>query len=159
MYNLIIISINSGTFWFICAAILILLEVVAGFTVTLLFAALSAFTLGILIEINFVPQNNIVAHLTYFCGFTLFWLALFYKPLRELIKKHHNQNNYSNIVGNDAVVSGAGLKKGEMGQVKWSGSLFNAQIRDGSDLSEIAADQAVTIVEIKGNTFIVDKVK
>lgn len=157
MYEFYII--NAATFWFICAGLLLAMEAGAGFTIVLLFASMAAFSLGILIEIDLVQQSNLTAHFIYFFGFTLFWTGLLYKPLRELIKKKQSENNYSNILGGVAVVGGEGLKKGQVGQVNWSGSVFKAQLKENSEVEEVVANQQVTIVDIKGNIFIVEEKK
>ncbi len=145
--------------WYILAAILMVLEVVFGFTVVLLFAALAAFSLGVMIDYGVIYHDDWVMSLAYFFGFTIFWSLVAFKPLRNLLNKSAGGANYSNIIGSKAIVAKGGLQKGHRGEVTWSGSFFKAEIAENSEHDSIVAGGLVKIVAVEENVFIVDVMK
>ncbi|MBA8667195.1 NfeD family protein [Holosporaceae bacterium 'Namur'] len=139
-------------FWFLLTGIFVVLEVVLGFTIVCLFAALSCFTVGIMVTFSLAP--NTIQQLAYFFGFTFLWTILAYKPLVNLVKKAP-KDSYNNIIGGIAEVTEKNLIAGKIGAVKWSGTIFKAMLAIDAEEKEISVGKNVTIVAVKENIFIV----
>lgn len=139
-------------FWFLLTGVFVILEVVLGFTIVCLFAALASFTVGVMVSFN-MPEN-ILQQAAYFFGFTFLWTILAYKPLINLLKKNF-KHSYHNIIGSIAKVTEENLIAGKIGAVKWSGTIFKAMLAKDSEEKEISVGKSVTIVAVKENIFIV----
>lgn len=152
------IMIEAYIFWFILAIIMVAMEVLLGMTVVLLSAAMAAFTVGILIISTTIPAHEGVWQSVVFCGMTILWCLLLWRPMKNLLRQHaHSKFTYNNIVGQTITLSQT-ITKGEIGSVEWSGSIFKAQIADDCEVTQIDIKKHATIVAVKNNVLIIKNI-
>ncbi|MFI4983926.1 MAG: NfeD family protein [Rickettsiales bacterium] len=147
---------HIAQFWFLLGVILIIMEVMLGMTIVLLFAALSAFSVGFLLFIEKIGTMNITSQGALFLTFMLIWAALLWRRLKAFKDLKNPKDEYTNFVGQTATVI-HDLHKGTAGSVKWSGTTMNAQIEPTSKHDLFKKGEEVTVVAVKNNTFIVNK--
>lgn len=147
------------TIWFIFAIVLLILEVVMGFTIVLLFSSVSAFFVGALLYAGVGGQDDWISQFTVFFMLTAFFTLALWKPLKKLTGSKrgdiHDQPLH-NIVGQDVMVVGEALVPGKEGKVRWSGTTVRAVLFEGVD-QRFEVDEVLVVVDVKGNIFIVNK--
>lgn len=142
--------------WLCFGIILIILEIICGWpTIALFFSGLACINVAMALIFNLVSKTNIIEQCIIFLGCTLVWLICFWRPAKKLLQQN-NKNTYHNIIGTTAIVHQVDLKKGEIGEIKWSGTICKAMIIE-NNLDIIPANSLVTITETQGNIFIVKK--
>lgn len=153
-----IINFAPHVFWFMAAIVLIGYELIAGFNLLFLFfMGLSAVCLGFMTYYNFIDPNNLTAQLIIFLTLFTAFFIVFWKPIRKILNgKNHKQ--FQNIVGQHAEVISKDLTKKKIGKIRWSGTEVRAKLHEDSSLDNISKGDAVEIIEIKDNTFIVKSV-
>lgn len=142
--------------WLLFGIVLIVLEVALGMTIVLLFASLSAFTIGFLIFLEKIDHANLTAQGALFLTFMLLWAALLWKKLKSFRGSKNTTSDYANIIGQSAVVVDD-LHKNKSGSIKWSGTTINAEIDPNSKHDLLPKGEEVTVIKVQNNTFIVDK--
>ena len=153
--NSLILLLTKYTveFWSIIGLLLIIAELY-GFTIILLFASFSAFTLCIFAVFFPVIHNKILIQLALFAAFCFTYTISLYKPLRGSLYKKRD-DTYKNIIGDSAVIIGHDLTKDKIGTVKWSGTICKAKTHE--DL--IKKGTTVSIISVEQNIFNVKKKK
>lgn len=141
-------TIAPSLIWLIVGAMFLALEAFGLPGLGLVFAGIGAIVTGIVIESGGVEASDIVLQGAVFCAGTIISSLLLWKKLKQW-RLNPKQPEYSNIVGDIAVVAGESLKRGERGQVRWSGTLMQAEI-DG-DADAIEAGAQVKITALHGN--------
>ncbi len=143
--------------WLIVGVVCVALEALGVSGVGFFFAGLAALCVGVLVELGLIGVDGTVMQLAAFFGLTAIWTFLLWAPLRKfrmnLGKKEHG---YSNMIGDTAIVSGAGLKPGITGDVIWSGTVMKAELAPSAGEIEVAAGSQVVIVSVRGATLIVE---
>lgn len=146
------------TIWFIFAIVLLILEVVMGLTIVLLFSSIAAFFVGVLLYTDIGSQNDFISQFTVFFMLTAFLTFAFWHPLKKLTTKKrrdiHDQPLH-NIVGQEVIVEGKELTLGEVGQVRWSGTIVRAMLKEDSSKQSYEAGTVMEVIDVKGNVFIV----
>lgn len=140
---------SESVIWLLIGALLVALEVFAVPGIGFLFAGLAGVATGVVTQIGYA--ETLIVQLGWFFGFTIFWAAVLWKPMKKF-RKSHGGHNYNNIVGHSATVINNPLKKGVEGEVKWSGSVMSAKLSEGE---EVAVGAQVKIIEVSGNTLVV----
>lgn len=146
---------NPAYLWFGTGALLVIGEAMIGPGLGIFLGGLGAISAGILIEAGMVAADAMATQFTCFFGFTIIWTVVLWGPLKKFRtgKGGKSSSNYSDVVGGTAIVSGQGLKRGETGQVAWSGTLMNAEIDDSAGVASLPAGAQVEIKSVSGNTF------
>ena len=141
--------------WLLAGAALCAAEVMIGPGIGLFFAGLAAICVGALVEAGALGAEDLVLQFGVFFALTVVWAALLWKPLKRFYThKNRPSQQFNNIVGEKAVVAGAGLARGKAGTVSWSGTTMQAELAaDAADA--IPAGERVAIVEVRGATLIV----
>lgn len=148
-------TIAPSLIWLIVGAVFLALEAFGLPGLGLVFAGIGAIVTGIVIESGGVEASDIVLQGAVFCAGTVISALLLWKKLKQW-RLNPKQPEYSNIVGEMAVVAGAGLTRGERGQVRWSGTVMQAEI-DG-DAEAIEAGAQVKITALHGSVLKVKKI-
>lgn len=146
----------ASEFWFIFAFVLISIELILGGTIVLLFSSLSALTIGFLITFAVIDPVDQINQGFFFLLLNSIYAFLLWKPVKKIIKPI-NLPEYNNIIGRECRVVEFDLKKGKVGKVQWSGTVFNASIAEDSDDKEYLIGETLRIVSIKENIFYVNK--
>lgn len=136
--------------WLIAAGVFLALEAFGLSGVGLLFLGLGALIAGIAIEYGGVGADAYVLQSAIFLVSSSVFAALLWKKLKNWRMKPEI-SEYSNMIGDSATVSGAGLKRGVRGQVQWSGTTMQAEIDRSETVPEFGAGVVVKIVQVKGN--------
>ncbi len=146
-------------FWLILAVLLMVLEVVLGFTVVLFFSGLACFTVAALIYFGYIELNSIVAQFAAFFLATTIWTIVLWKPFRTLVKKLYNSDaTATNILGQEAIIANGPLRAGKIGLVAWSGTVVKAKLDTNSKHRTLEAGTTVIVIAIKDNIFIVKEI-
>lgn len=143
--------------WMGLGAFLLILEVSAIPGIGMLFGGLAGLTLGGLIAFGAISRDiSFYLQLAWFFGFTCVWAAVLWKPFMSMKK---SQPDYHTIIGTHAEVTGADLRKGKTGKVKWSGTPMAARLREDSVHSDVKLGAEVWVYALDGTVLVVDMEK
>ncbi len=143
-------------FWFILGLILIVLEVVLGFTIVLLFTSLAAFTMGFIMFAQLAVFTNIYWQWAAFFGLTFFWALLLWKPLKKLKNRNNGESTgFQNYFGQTVEVVNNDLVKGKLGAAKWSGTTIRVMLHPEYPEETLKVGGSAKIIDIRDNTFII----
>ena len=148
-------TVDIAIYWLIFAAVCFGLEALGLSGIGFFFAGLGAVSLAVLMQTGTPEHTAIIAQFAWFFGFTALWAAIFWKPIKQY-RMRKRQSDYSNIVGDRAIVVETPLTPKVEGKVKWSGAVMLAELVSDSEATEIAVDTAVVIKKVKGNKLFVD---
>jgi membrane protein implicated in regulation of membrane protease activity len=152
--NMQTILSNPVYAWLAFGALLIVFEAFTAPGLGIFLGGLGAIGTGLLVEGGVIGIDNIPLQAAAFFGLTAFWAVALWKPLMKFrAGKNKNTSSYSDVVGGTATVAEDGLTRGKTGQVKWSGTLMNAELDESSAVSELPAGALVTIKSVSGNVF------
>ncbi|MCE2927597.1 MAG: hypothetical protein LW823_08155 [Rickettsiales bacterium] len=140
--------------WLITGVLLLLAEALGVSGAGLLFAGLGAFTTGFLLKLNLVGADNTLLQFISFLAATALWTVALWKPMRKFYSSK-NKAGYNNMIGETAYIGASGLKKGEIGEATWSGTIMRAQLAADSSKEVVEGGAAVEIVDVKGVTLLV----
>jgi membrane protein implicated in regulation of membrane protease activity len=140
--------------WLITGVLLLLAEALGVSGVGLLFAGLGALTTGFLIKLGAVGMDDTLLQFVSFLAATALWTVALWKPMRKFYSSK-NKAGFSNMIGETAYIGASGLKKGEIGEATWSGTIMRAQLVADSSKDAVEGGAAVEIVDVKGVTLLV----
>lgn len=141
-------------YWFIASLVFFLLEALGASGIGLLFAALAAFCIGILLQTGLLGEADYLAQGGIFFILTALWALLLWKPLKAMRLAKTAQHHHD-MIGRLAVVGDAGLAKGKKsGQVRWSGTTMRARLADDAAIDIAAGGEELKIVAVDGSTLI-----
>lgn len=139
---------NAGGLWILAGALLVLAE--AWFIgVGFLFAGFGALFTGMAIHFGVIAPDNVALQVAVFFLATGGFAALLWKKLKAF---RQGKSNYSNMVGDAAVVESAVLEKHATGKIKWSGTHLDARLSADAKVESVASGSEVIIHKIEGNT-------
>lgn len=147
-------SSDYTIFWMLLGFALIVADLTILPAIGALFAGLGAITTYILLELNFIGHNELIQLLCFILT-TLAWTALLWIPIRKFSSSRH-KHAYSNMVGDEAVVSETDLIVGGSGNIRWSGVMLKAELL-GKNGEKAMVGETVLINSIKGNVVYVSK--
>ena len=138
-------ELSPSIIWLIAGSVLIAFEATLLPGVGLLFAGLGAICVGVALIADWVTSVT-VQFITFFL-MTGFWAALLWKPMKNTMK--YPQSGFDDMVGSIAIVCGNPIKPGQMGEVKWSGTIMKCKF-DSENEGEVYLDSGteVTIVGV-----------
>ncbi|MDJ1258023.1 MAG: hypothetical protein MRQ07_05170 [Candidatus Midichloria sp.] len=142
---------NSINFWVVAAVFFIAIEIILGWSVIFFFVLGSAsLIVSVLLSLNVI--SDIFGQMT-----TFFISALVCSGIYWFLFKHFKGDNYKNMAGQVAHVVSEKLVKGEIGSVKWSGTVCKAMLHSGSEEDLIEVGDKVVILDVKNNILLVKK--
>jgi membrane protein implicated in regulation of membrane protease activity len=120
-----------------------------------LFIGIGALSVAGLIEFNIINKDNLLSILLALVSLSSLYFLIFWK----FFKKAHMQTlkNYNDIIDKEAVVIYSDIKGHTIGNVKWSGTIMNAQLVDTNDY--VKEGETVKIIKIKGNILFIKSTK
>lgn len=155
---------HIATIWLLIGASLIILEVITAPGLGIFIAGLGAMSTALVIEAGIVAEESIVAQCAWAFAFTVIWIVVLWKPLKNFRAAGRNKispedrKEHSDMVGSIATVSKSGLTRGRIGQVVWSGAPMSA-VLDEQHTAEFAAEGTqVKIVSVSGTTLTVQPI-
>jgi membrane protein implicated in regulation of membrane protease activity len=147
---------QNSIIWLVVGALCVALEAFGVSGVGLFFAGLAALCVAVIVESGVAAHGDFTAQLIWFFGLTVAWAALLWKPMKRF-RLGSKDKPFSNIVGETAVVVGDGLRKGQEGQVQWSGTLMRAAIAADETAESFESGARVAIAEVEGNKLYVKR--
>ena len=145
-------ELSPSILWLIAGSVLIAFEVTLLPGAGLLFAGLSAICVGVALITGWI-ESPTVQFISFFL-ITGFWAAALWKPLKNFMKSP--QSGFDDMVGSIAVVCGDPIKAGQMGKVKWSGTIMKCKFAlETEEAVDLAPGTEVTIVEVSNVILIV----
>lgn len=146
-------------FWLVTAILLMIFEVVLGFTIVLFFSSLACFTVAGLMYFNFIALDSITVQFATFFLATTLWALILWKLLKRLVKKTPASDaTATSIIGQEATITGSSLHLGKVGTVAWSGTTVKAKLVEDSAHHTLKEGTIVKIVAITDNIFIVREI-
>jgi len=143
-------TLAPSILWLIAGAVLLALEAFGLPGIGFMFAGLGAILTGVITELGGVAADDTVSQAAIFCASTILFALLLWKKIKAW-RLNPKEKPYNNIIGDKAIVAEAGLKKGSTGQVRWSGTLMQAEIDEKESITDIAAGTHVHISAVEGN--------
>ncbi len=143
---------TSSVYWLLAASVFLALEAFGIPGIGFLFAGIAAFLVGIVVEIGLIAPLDYTTQLAVFLVTTSLMAVLLWKKLKSW-RMNPNAPIYHNIVGTDAIVTEP-LVVGQVGTVRWSGTLMRARLQHGT-VSELHIGATVVIVAADGNVLTV----
>ena len=145
-------ELSPSILWLIAGSVLIAFEVTLLPGAGLLFAGLSAICVGVALITGWI-ESTTVQFISFFL-ITGFWAAALWKPLKNFMESP--QSGFDDMVGNIAVVCGDPIKSGQMGKVKWSGTIMKCKFAlETEEEVDLTPGTEVTIVEVSNGILIV----
>jgi membrane protein implicated in regulation of membrane protease activity len=117
-----------------------------------LFVGLAALTAGC--ALTALPDITTLQQWMVFFVSGAIWALLLWKPLQKFRGKGA-KNTYQNMVGDIAYIGASGLKKGDIGEATWSGTIMKARLADDATTEHLAGGSQVVISSVTGNTLAV----
>lgn len=142
-------ALTPSVWWLLAGALLLALEAFGLPGIGLLFAGLAAILVGIAVEAGLIGVDAVIAQFAVFFIFTTVFAAILWKKLISWRLKP-NQAEYQNMIGDKAVIVHAGLQKGAMGEVRWSGTTMQAMLDVSEPAQALPENTLVEIVAIEG---------
>ncbi|MCH2547076.1 MAG: hypothetical protein MK052_05670 [Alphaproteobacteria bacterium] len=144
-------------FWFIASILLFLFEAMGLSGIGLLFAAIAALCVGIMIELGLLDPLNHIAQGAAFFAFTALWAALLWWPIKKL-RMGKQLHHHHNMIGRTATVAAAGLTKDITGFATWSGTSMRARLAPDAAIETAPAGTELKIVKVDGSTLILAQI-
>jgi len=139
--------------WLFAGALIIALEAFTAPGLGFFLGGLGAICTSIAIKAGWVGEANIAGQFAWCFGINIVWTGVLWKPMRKFRMKHKRTADMkpNNLIGETAIVAKGGLKRGEVGQVLWSGTLMNAELERSSD-ADLPEGAKVSVHAVSGNT-------
>lgn len=117
-----------------------------------LFVGLAALTAGSMLTA--LPELTLLQQWVVFFVSGAIWAMLLWKPLQKFRGKGA-KNTYHNMIGDTAYIGAGGLKKGDIGEATWSGTIMKARLADDAKTDNLDGGSQAVIASVTGNTLVV----
>lgn len=144
---------ETASYWFFASVLLFLAEALGMSGVGLLFAAIGAFCMGVLLQLGLLTTDDYVTQGAVFFLLTAFWTAVLWLPLKKMRLSRPAQEHHD-MIGRFATVAEGGLKRGTAGHARWSGTTMRARLAEDAAIAHAAAGDELKIVKVDGATLI-----
>ena len=144
---------HQAEFWLISGFIMLVIEVVTGFTTGIfLFGGLGAITSGLLMSVGVLPETWIAGVSS--TGISSGIIAsLLWKPLKKLQgNRAREKDNSSDLVGHEFVVE-TDITLNNPGSTHYSGIRWKVEIDRDAGIDTIEAGQRVSVSSVEVGTF------
>ena len=142
-------------FWIISASFFIMIELILGFNFIVFFlASISSLVTALCLSFSDLPNEDLskqflIFLIVFISATLLYWI---------IIKFFKNDNEaYKNMIGQIAHITSNNFEKGEIGKIKWSGTICKAMIHPDSPEDYVVTGEKVVILDIKNNILIIKK--
>jgi membrane protein implicated in regulation of membrane protease activity len=139
--------------WFVIGTLLILAELYLG-GIGIFLVGLGAITTGAFATWEIITLNDLVIQMITFFAATAIWTIILWKPFIGM--KTNDNKQFSNMIGDEAIVQKDKLVRDVVGDVKWSGTILRAKLSHTSPVDYVDKGGVVKIVAIEKGIVIVD---
>lgn len=147
------ILMNAAYIWLFFGGFLIALEAMTVPGMGLFLAGLGALATGIMIGLGLLESHHLILQCISFFSFTCIFALILWKPLIKFrMKSRNDRTSFHDMIGASGVVGGTGLKRGETGQVIWSGTIMNAELDHSVSNDFLSVGTHVRIKSVSGTT-------
>lgn len=147
-------NISSPEFWILLGCLFILIEFTKLPGIGFLFLGLGSLTNAILTyNYPFALEHQY----TIFGLISFLWMIILWWPLKKYIYQKHEIMGQFEIIGSEVEVFN-NISPGELGQVKWSGTIMNAKL-DENEQEAALTGQKIYVHKVLGNVLICRKIK
>jgi membrane protein implicated in regulation of membrane protease activity len=148
-------NIEAVELWLVLGAVCLIIELqVSG--IGFLFLGLGSLSNAALI---YTYPNLSQYQYSFFGLLSFLWFIILWWPLRRYMQaKSKNTQHYMDMVGSEVEIYNSSLLPGDLGQVKWSGTVMNARL-DEMEQNSAAIGDKLFITAIHGNILICSKIK
>ena len=142
---------NPVNVWLAAGALIIAVEAFTAPGLGFFLGGLGALCTALVIKSGLVGETSIGAQFAWFFGITVGWAAALWKPLQKYRMHRKSRGSQevktNNLIGEIVTVAQGGLRRGEVGQVIWSGTVMNAELESphAQDLPQGAKAQVHSI--------------
>lgn len=144
---------SISIYWLIGGAVLIALEAFGVPGIGFLFAGLAALVTAMAVQADLLEADAYATQLAMFFVTTGVLAALLWSRLKRW-RLNPNAPRFQNMIGEEAVVTGAPLTAQALGTVHWSGTLMQARLAQGT-VAELPVGSRATIVAVDRTILIV----
>jgi membrane protein implicated in regulation of membrane protease activity len=155
MFDIYFSIVNISFFWLMLGGLLLILELFLINSIYLLFSVAGAFILSVLLQFNYIKNSDIFLQLFVFSVISAICSLVFYYNRKNIAA---NNVPFDNLIGNEVQVIADSFNDNIIGKVKWSGTIMNAKIANGSYLNS-SNDAKYVIINIEGNILIIGEKK
>lgn len=147
-----IMSISS--WWLVAGALFMALEAFGVPGVGFVFAGLAAIAVGALMLAGILAQDDFVLQFALWFIATAGMAYVLWKPMKRWRLNPDAKDQFNNMVGTQATITGGALVKGKPGKAKWSGAVMSAELSQDAGVSEIAEGEIAEVADVRGNVLI-----
>ncbi|MCI5048893.1 MAG: hypothetical protein MRY32_00970 [Rickettsiales bacterium] len=148
-------ELDPSYWWLIIGTLLLAVEAFGVPGIGLLFAGIAGIIVGLLVHLNVLAVDDLIAQTGVFLGLTAVLGVLMWKKLKSWRTNPNASESFSNIIGDQAIIGKGGLQAGKVGQATWSGTMMMAMIDEDSQIAHIDEGDVVEIVGVKSSKLIV----
>lgn len=144
---------HQAEFWLVFGFIMLVIEVVTGFTTgVFLFGGMGALTTGLLMSFGVIPATWVAGVAC--TGISSGVIAsILWKPLKKLQgDRPVEKDNSSDLVGHEFVVD-SDIAVDKLGSTHYSGITWKVEIAKDAGVDAIHAGQRVTVASVEVGTF------
>lgn len=134
--------------WLLAGAAFLAIEAFGAPGIGFLFAGLGAILTGLLVELGLLGSADYVAQFAAFFINSALLAYLLWSRVKHFRAAPGKPEEYQNIIGDDAVTVTA-LAPGQKGEVRWSGTLMQAELEKSAEM--VAEGVPVIITAVHGN--------
>lgn len=144
---------NPVYIWLAFGAALIAFEALTTPGLGIFLGGLGAICTAVLVQTGVIAIDALALQWACFFGLTIVWAIILWRPLMKfrISGKQGKSPGFSNMVGDTVIVGERGLKRGETGQVTWSGTVMNAELDETAPVNALSAGAKVEIKSVSGN--------
>ena len=155
MYSVFHDMMGAIELWLVLGTVFLIIELqVSG--IGFLFLGLGSLSNAALIYIYPILSQY---HYSSFGLLSFLWFIILWWPLKRYMQaKGKNTEHYMDMIGGEVEVCNSSLFPGDLGQVKWSGTLMNARL-DKIEQNSAAIGDKLFITAIHGNILICSKTR
>lgn len=147
-----IMSVSS--WWLVAGALFMALEAFGIPGIGFVFAGLAAIAVGALMLAGVLAQDDFILQFALWFIVTAGMAFVLWKPMKRWRLNPNARDQFNNMIGTSATVTGGPLVKGKPGKAKWSGAIMSAELAEDASAAEIAEGEIAQIADVRGNVLI-----
>ncbi len=145
---------SSSSWWLVAGALFMALEAFGAPGIGFVFAGLAAIIVGALMLSGLIGQDAYVIQMFLWFAMTSGMAFILWKPMKRWRLNPDSKDQFSNMIGTTAIVTGGPLIKGKAGKAKWSGALMAAELSEHATITQLVEGEVAEVADVRGNVLI-----